>query len=203
MTPDTEMVEFSLHHQARGNVLFLCWVLIKNFLKRIQMCHNRNPGIFEGSWWVWKSNFSRIFHSNSFHPVCKKKKKRQADVCMCSDDIYAPRVTSISQTLWACFKAQGIPWQGSRSVFRRNFSDFQKSALLDVNARAGRTRLAPATSFKNLGNLCLVCLNSEDFTRLKAKTPMKGWAAPERPHVQTQRYSTWGEHGGNMCDGDE
>lgn len=126
------------------------------------------------------------FSLNSFHPRLQKK-KRQADVRMCSDDIYASRVTSISQMLRACFKAQGIPWQGSHSVFRRNFSDFQKSALLDVNVRAGRTRLALATSFKNLGNLCLVCLNSEDFTRLKAKTSMKGWAAPERPHVQTQR----------------
>lgn len=65
---------------------------------------------------------------------------------VCSKDINVSQVTSISQMLWAPFKAQGIPWQETSSTFRRNFP-ISKSALLDPNKRAGPTCLAPVTSF--------------------------------------------------------
>lgn len=41
---------------------------------------------------------------------------------------------------------RGILWQESRSIFRRNFP-ISKSALLDLNGRAGSIRLALATFF--------------------------------------------------------
>lgn len=65
---------------------------------------------------------------------------------ICTEDINVSQVTSISQMLWACFKAQGIPWQESRSTFGRNFP-ISKSALLDLNKMARPTCLALVTSF--------------------------------------------------------
>lgn len=98
------------------------------------MCYIRNP---QESWNIQgilavAELFRHFFHSNSTQ-VSPGAQKRQANVCVCSNDMYASRVTSISQMLRACAQAEGLPWQGPLLRFQTEFSDFQKSALLDVN----------------------------------------------------------------------
>lgn len=115
----------------------MCWVgggqvLMKKSVKNV--LYQESPGVLEYSRYPGECETFQAFFTQIGHKLMSPcAQKRQTNVCMCSNDIYASRVTSISQMLPACTQAQGLPWQGSLLHFQTEFSDFQKSALLDVN----------------------------------------------------------------------
>lgn len=113
--------------------------------KRKPQRHQQDPGLlFQKG--ISLLDYKRHIFSlsiSSFHPSAERT---DLYTHICSKDINVSQVTSISQMLWVCFEAQGIPWQESRSTFKRNFP-ISKSALLDLNKRPGPTCLALVTPF--------------------------------------------------------
>lgn len=135
----------------RGIARNLDMSFIRHSFSHLKVAHSNHFSV--GLW----DFYSRHIFFSLHQFISPRLQNGQTNTHTCAPkDINVSQVTSISQMLWACFKARGIPWQESHSTFRRNFFRFQNQHCWIWIGRAGPTRLALVTSFYNPEILCLV-----------------------------------------------